>query len=50
LDDPLRPDRLRKRRGGLVIEALPRLLRVRMDLVDLHVRKLCAARAADQDF
>ncbi len=49
LDDPLRPDRLRERESRLVLEALPRLLRVRMDLVDRDVRQLGAAGAADQD-
>ena len=32
-----------------MLEALPRLVRVRMDLVDRDVRQLGAAGASDQD-
>ena len=49
LDDPLHPNRLRERESRFVLEALPRLPRVRMDLVDRDVRQLGAAGASDQN-
>ena len=45
---PFVPDRLGETGGRLVVEAPPRLARVRVDLLDGDVREL-GRRAADQN-
>ena len=49
LDDALRADRVGEAGGRLVVEAPPRLARVRVHLLDRQVRELGVAGAADQD-
>ena len=48
LHEPLRANRVGQRARRLVVEALPRLARVRVDRLDGKVRQLRLTRAADE--